>query len=67
MGRDNLNAYFFKKKKKKVPRGSAYHVIKATESRRMHNNPNHVETRGRKSKLSERDLCVAEMILWRCG
>ena len=33
----------------------------------MHNNPNHVETRGRKSKLSERDLCVAEMILWRCG
>ena len=33
----------------------------------MYNDPSRSETRGRKSKLSWRDLRAAEMILWRCG
>ena len=52
---------------KNVPRGSAYRIIKSIASRRHHNDSTSKDKRGRKSKLTDKDIHHAEMILWRCG
>ncbi len=41
--------------KEKVPERTAYRIIKAENSRRLHNDPDRKETRGCKSKLTAAD------------
>jgi hypothetical protein len=50
-----------------IPPTTAYRILKQPDPRRLHNSKTRKETRGRKSKLSERDLRSVELLLWRSG
>jgi hypothetical protein len=53
--------------KLKVPRTSGYRVGSSNDPRRLNNSKIRKETRGRKSKVSERDVRAVELLLWREG
>ena len=54
-------------KDQNVPRASGFQILKHSSIRRLVNDSNRKETRGRKSKLTESDVHHAEMIIWRYG
>jgi hypothetical protein len=50
--------------KNKIPPSTGYRIAKETSSRRLKNDPERKETRGRKRKITERDLRAVEIVLW---
>ena len=50
-----------------IPPTTGYRLASSTDPRTLKNSEQRLETRGRKKKLSERDIRAVEIILWQGG